>query len=111
MAVQEWRIVSDMIASLDLEGMEAADLDDQLDIIEAQARRAAEITRDAYENQYVEEFARYPGRFELKMPGAAPAKRQTNESRLPRVRTDAEWRALKPGTLYVAPNGETKRKR
>jgi hypothetical protein len=110
MAVQEWRIVSDMIASLDLEGMEAADLDDQLDIIEAQARRAAEITRDAYENQYVEEFARYPGRFELKMPGAAPAKRQTNESRLPRVRNNADFNRLKPGTEFIDPNGERRRK-
>ena len=73
MAVQEWKIVSDMIASLDLEGMGAKDLDDQLDIIEAQARRAAEATRDAYENQYVEEFARYPNRFQLKQPSATPA--------------------------------------
>ena len=80
MAVQEWRIVSDMIASLDLEGMGAADLDTQLDIIEAQARRAAAVTRDAYENQYVEEFARYPGRFRLPDASAvaAPAaKRKT----------------------------------
>jgi hypothetical protein len=73
MAVQEWRIVSDMIASLDLEGMGAADLDNQLDIIEAQARRAVEVTRDAYENQYVEEFARYPGRFQLPDASAAAA--------------------------------------
>jgi hypothetical protein len=80
MAVQEWRIVSDMIASLDLEGMGAADLDNQLDIIEAQARRAAEVTRDAYENQYIEEFDRYPGRFRLPDAAAvaAPAaKRKT----------------------------------
>ena len=80
MAVQEWRIVSDMIASLDLEGMNATDLDNQLDIIEAQARRAAEVTRDAYENQYVEEFDRYPGRFRLPDASAmaAPAgKRRT----------------------------------
>jgi hypothetical protein len=73
MAVQEWRIVSDMIANLDLEGMGAADLDNQLDIIEAQARRAVEVTRDAYENQYVEEFARYPGRFRLPDASAAAA--------------------------------------
>lgn len=108
MAVQEWRIVSDMIANLDLEGMNASDLDDQLQIIESQARRAAAVTQDAYENQYVEEFARYPGRFQLKVPGSnAP---RTPTSSLPRVRTDAEWKALKPGTLYIAPNGETKRK-
>lgn len=111
MAIQEWRIVSDMIASLDIEGMEPADLDNQLDIIETQARRAAEITRDAYENQYAEEFQRYPGRFQLPSSTAAAPKQRANERNLPRIRTDAQWRALKPGTLYIAPNGETKRKR
>lgn len=71
MAVQEWKIVRDMIASLDLEGMNASDLDDQLDIIESAARRAAQTTRDAYENQYAEDFARYPGRFQIKEAGGA----------------------------------------
>ncbi len=110
MAVQEWRIVRDMIANLDLEGMEASDLDDQLEIIETQARRAAAITQDAYENQYVEEFARYPGRFQLKAPPTAGAPKQTTSSRLPRVRSDADFNRLKPGTLFIDPNGETRRK-
>jgi hypothetical protein len=110
MAVQEWRIVSDMIASLDIEGMEPADLDNQLDIIEAQARRAAEVTRDAYENQYVEEFARYPGRFQLPTSSGTPVKRQTAESRLPRVRNNADYNKLKPGAIFIDPNGERRRK-
>ena len=82
-AVQEWRIVSDMIANLDLEGMGAADLDNQLDIIEAQARRAATVTRDAYENQYVEEFDRYPGRFRLPDASAfaAPAAKRRTQTK------------------------------
>jgi hypothetical protein len=110
MAVQEWRIVRDMIASLDLEGMEPSDLNDQLDIIEAQARRAAAITQDAYENQYVEEFARYPGRFQLKTPGAPAPRAQSNEARIPRIRNDADYSRLKPGTLFIDPNGQTRRK-
>ena len=110
MAVQEWRIVSDMIASLDLEGMNASDLDDQLQIIESQARRAAAVTQDAYENQYVEEFARYPNRFQLKVPGAGAPAKQTNTSNLPRVRNNADFNRLKPGTLFIDPNGETRRK-
>lgn len=110
MAVQEWRIVRDMIASLDLEGMEPSDLDDQLDIIETQARRAAAITQDAYENQYIEEFARYPNRFQLKAPGAAAQGPRANASNLPRVRNDADFNRLKPGTLFIDPNGETRRK-
>jgi hypothetical protein len=110
MAVQEWRIVSDMIASLDIEGMEPADLDNQLDIIEAQARRAAEVTRDAYENQYVEEFARYPGRFQLPSSTGAAAKTPTAESQMPRVRNNADYNKLKPGAMFIDPNGEKRRK-
>jgi len=110
MAVQEWRIVSDMIASLDIEGMEPADLDNQLDIIEAQARRAAEVTRDAYENQYVEEFARYPGRFQLPTSTGAAAKTPTADSQMPRVRNNADYNKLKPGAMFIDPNGEKRRK-
>lgn len=111
MAVQEWRIVSDMIASLDIEGMEPADLDNQLDIIEAQARRAAEVTRDAYENQYVEEFARYPGRFQLPSSAGTPVtSRPKAESQIPRIRGDADYNRLKPGTDFIDPNGVRRRK-
>lgn len=110
MAVQEWRIVSDMIANLDLEGMNASDLDDQLQIIESQARRAAAVTQDAYENQYVEEFARYPNRFQLKVPGGSAPANQMSRSNLPRVRNNADFNRLKPGTLFIDPNGETRRK-
>lgn len=111
MAVQEWKIVSDMIAALDVTGMEPADLDNQLDIIEATARRAAQTTRDAYENQYAEEFARYPGRFMLKEPrkvAVTPGKKA--EGALPRVRTDADYARLKPGTVFIDPDGQRRRK-
>ena len=107
MAVQEWKIVSDMIATLDVAEMEPADLDNQLDIIEATAKRAAQTTRDAYENQYFEEFARYPNRFVLKDPekiDVTPGKKA--ESALPRVRTDADFNRLKPGTTFIDAKGE-----
>lgn len=107
MAVQEWRIVSDMIASLDVTGMEPADLNNQLDIIEGQARRAASITRDAYENQYVEEFARYPGRFQLDSASAAPAAAARPPAR---VKNDADYARLKPGTEFIGPDGKKRRK-
>ena len=107
MAVQEWRIVSDMIASLDVTGMEPKDLNDQLDIIEGQARRAASITRDAYENQYVEEFARYPGRFQLDKTSAAPAAASRGPAR---VKNDADYARLKPGTVFIGPDGKQRRK-
>jgi hypothetical protein len=49
--------------------------------------------------------------------GMTPVKRATptggggGKSGLPRVTTDAQWNALKPGQEYIAPNGEHKRKR
>jgi hypothetical protein len=111
MAVQEWKIVSDMIAGLDFAGMEPADLDNQLDIIEATARRAAQTTRDAFENQYAEEFARYPGRFDLKEPRKISVTQgRKTEAALPRVRTDAEYARLKSGAIFIDPNGQRRRK-
>lgn len=79
MAVQEWTILRDMIAGLDFTKMSAADLENQLDIIEAQSRKTAETISRAYEDQYMEEFDRYPGRFQLKMPGAASAAPATDD--------------------------------
>lgn len=107
MAVQEWRIVSDMIASLDVTGMEPGDLDNQLDIIEGQAKRAASITRDAYENQYVEDFARYPGRFQLPS-GKAPAPAGGNKAgpKIPTFTPEQARRAPK-GTVYRTTDGRT----
>ena len=82
MAVQEWQIVRDMIASLDLTKMDVKTFDEKLELIENTARIAADRARRIYEDQYAEEFARYPGRFQLKVPaapaaGRAPAKRRT----------------------------------
>lgn len=65
MAVQEWNIVRNMIASTDPVKMSPQALEEQLDLIEATARGVVERVRDAYENQYAEEFARYPGRFQI----------------------------------------------
>jgi hypothetical protein len=70
MAVQEWKIVMDQIASLDTAKMNVKDLNAQLDIIESQARGAANRIRDAYERQYQEMFEKYPGRFDLKPKSA-----------------------------------------
>jgi hypothetical protein len=71
MAVQEWKIVRDLIADLEVTGMGAKDLDNQLDIIESAAQGAADRVRDTYLNQYAEEFERYPNRFQLKEPRRA----------------------------------------
>lgn len=103
MAVQEWRIVSDMIADLDVTGMEPNDLKDQLDIIEAQATRAANVTRDAYENQYAEEFARYPGRFQISDTGGA--KRAPKPGSQYPVMTPEQVRRAPKGTKFRTTDG------
>lgn len=111
MAVQEWNIVRGFIAELDPAKMSPKALEDQLDIIEAAALGAAERISDAYNNQYVEEFARYPGRFELKGPPKTPVtSRPKAESQLPRIRGNADYNKLKPGTDFIDPNGVRRRK-
>jgi hypothetical protein len=73
--------------------------------------RAAAMAENAYTNQYVEEFARYPGRFQLKKPGGTPTQTAPKaEAQIPRVRGNADYNKLKPGTLFIDPNGERRRK-
>jgi hypothetical protein len=52
MAVQEWRLVSDAIANLDLDTMDADVLDNQLDIIANDIMALEAQVRDAYENEW-----------------------------------------------------------
>jgi len=52
MAVQEWKLVSDAIANLDLESMSSSVLDDQLSIIANDLDALDAQVRDAYEKQW-----------------------------------------------------------
>lgn len=52
MAVQEWKLVSDAIANLDLDTMDADVLDDQLNVIANDILRLEAQVRDAYENEW-----------------------------------------------------------
>ena len=52
MAVQEWKLVSDAIANLDLDTMDADVLDDQLNVIANDMLRLEAQVRDAYENEW-----------------------------------------------------------
>lgn len=111
MAVQEWDIVRKQIAEIDPVKLSPQALDEELDLIEAQARGAAARIRDAYENQYIEEFARYPGRFQLKEPGGTPVtKAPKAETNIPRIRGNADFNRLKPGAEFIDPNGVRRRK-
>ena len=70
MAVQEWKIVAGMIANLDLEGMTAEGLDQQLNRIEAKAKNAARLTQQAFDAQHGADVKTMP-EFRLKTPGGA----------------------------------------
>lgn len=58
-ANQEWKILSDQIAALELvKG--TGPLLEQLDLVEAQAQGAMERIRDSYQRQFGEDFERFP---------------------------------------------------
>jgi hypothetical protein len=78
MAIQEWTILRDMVANLNYAGMTPEGLEEQLGLIESQAKRAADVVQRAYQDQYMEEFDRYPGRFELRVPSSAPANKDVD---------------------------------
>jgi hypothetical protein len=73
MAVQEWKIVRDMIAAIDPSKGDQA-LVEQIELVEGQARGAAARLRDAYSKQYSADFDRYPQFEELAPPSPAPNK-------------------------------------
>jgi hypothetical protein len=67
MAVQEWTIVADMIAKLDLEGMTPRALDAQMNRIIEQVRSATNLAERVYDVQYGDDIKEYP---DFKLKGA-----------------------------------------
>jgi hypothetical protein len=66
-ANQEWKILADQIAAIDLvKGTRP--LLDQLDLVEAQAQGAMERIRDGYQRQFGEDFERFPQYSDLPPP-------------------------------------------
>ena len=90
MAVQEWKIVAGMIANLDLEGMTAEGLNQQLNRIEAKAKNAARLTQQAYDAQHGADVKTMP-EFRLMTPGGSKGAPKPG-SNLP-VLTPAQVRA------------------
>lgn len=67
MAVQEWKIVRDMIAAIDPKKGDKA-LKEQIEIVEETARGASARLRDAYTKHYSPDFERYPQFDQLAQP-------------------------------------------
>ena len=68
MAVQEWKILADQVASLDLTNMDAKTLDRQMKIIVNRAEGLMNRTRSNYTNTYGPLMERYKGQFDLPAP-------------------------------------------
>ena len=67
MAVQEWKIVRDMVAAIDPKKGKKALLE-QLDLAENAAKGAAQRIRDGYEKHYSADFEKYPQFADLNAP-------------------------------------------
>lgn len=75
-ANQEWKILADQIAALELvKG--TGPLLEQLDLVEAQAQGAMERIRDAYQRQFGEDFERFPQFKDLPAPKSTIKRRKS----------------------------------
>jgi len=74
MAVQEWKIVADQIANLDLAGMTPRALDAQMDRIIQQVSNATNLAQRVYDVQYSDDVKEYPA---FKLRGTPPTRTKT----------------------------------
>jgi hypothetical protein len=93
MAVQEWKIVADMIAKLDLEGMTPRALDAQMNRIIEQVRNATNLAERVYNVQYGDDIKEYP---DFKLRGAPSPRAKTPVTKTPPGVSAAEWKAMTP---------------
>jgi hypothetical protein len=93
MAVQEWKIVSDQIANLDLEGMTPRALDAQMDRIIQQVSNATRLAERVYDVQFGDDLKEYPS---FKLRGIPPAKAKTPVTKAPPGVSATEWKAMTP---------------
>lgn len=93
MAVQEWKIVADQIANLDLEGMTPRALDAQMDRIIQKVSNATNLARNVYDVQYGDDLKDYPS---FKLRGIPSAKAKTPVTKAPPGVSATEWKAMTP---------------
>lgn len=106
MAVQEWKIVRDMVAAIDPKKGEKS-LKEQIALVEETAAGAAGRIRDAYGKHYGADFARYP-QFEV-IGGTPKADKPGGGQPIP-IKDDAGYNALASGAEFIAPDGSRRRK-
>lgn len=93
MAVQEWKIVADQIANLDLEGMTPRALDAQMDRIIEKVSNATNLARNVYDVQFGDDLKEYPS---FKLRGIPPTKAKTPVTKAPPGVSATEWKAMTP---------------
>jgi hypothetical protein len=72
MAVQEWKILADQVATLEAENLTPKALNDQLDIIVRRAEGLIKRTKSNYTSTYDPLIRKYEGQFDLSMPEPSP---------------------------------------
>ena len=76
MAVQEWKILADQVATLEAENLTPKVLNDQLDIIVRRAEGLMKRTKSNYTSTYDPLIRKYEGQFDLSMPEPSPEPQQ-----------------------------------
>lgn len=95
MAVQEWKIVRDMIAAVDpAKGKDA--MLDQIDLIEQTVIGAAERIKDVYSKQYSPDAELYPQFQELKVPKRGSASANKTPPATAQDKQAMEWANANP---------------
>lgn len=92
-AVQEWKIVADQIANLDLAGMTPRALDAQMDRIIRQVGNATNLARQVYDVQYGDDVKEYPA---FKVKGIPSPTTKTPVTKAPPGVSATEWKAMTP---------------
>jgi hypothetical protein len=93
MAVQEWKILADQIATLEAKNLTPKALNEQLDIIVHRAEGLMRRTKQNYTSTYSPLISRYEGQFDLPEPEPRPAPKTEEAPAAPASRRATNGRA------------------
>jgi hypothetical protein len=96
MAVQEWKILADQIATLEAKNLTPKALNEQLDIIVHRAEGLMRRTKQNYTSTYSPLISRYEGQFDLPEPEPRPAPKVEEAPAAPASRRSTNGRATTP---------------
>lgn len=104
-ANQEWKILADQIAALELvKG--TGPLLEQLTLVEAQAQGAMERIRDAYQRQFGEDFERFPQFRDIPQPKSTVKGRKSSGAVTPAAPATGAFPAPPPAAIDALKRGQ-----